>query len=199
MAYTTLAEMKTSLSLGSQTYADTDITNAINAASSAIDQMAGRTFNIDGSPSTRKFLPISAGFCARDDLASCSTFTVSCTAWTQDTEFYLEPINAAADGRPYTGIRSIGRQFIFTVKDLEPSTANFDGRVSVTGTYGWPSVPEDIKEACRILAARLLKRVRESTFGVVGLGYDGMTMRISGSDPDVEALIRPYSKTFIGA
>ena len=88
--------------------------------------------------------------------------------------------------------------FLFTVHDLDPSSPNFDGRVSVTGTFGWPAVPTEIVEATRMLAIRYLRRMREATFGVIQAGLDGTAIRIANVDPDVESLIAPYRRTFIG-
>ena len=194
--YCTLAELKNALGAQTQTYLDADLEQAITAASGAIDQMCNRRFDKDSGDTTRKFLPVSAGFCAVDDLASFTSLTVSSSNWTLDTDFYLEPLNATVQGLPITGIRTIGRPFLFTVKDLDPQTPNFDGRVSVTGTYGWPAVPDEVRQACRILAVRLTKRLREATFGIVS--FADMGMRLPSTDPDVAALLSPYQRNFLG-
>jgi hypothetical protein len=56
-------------------------------------------------------------------------------------------------------------------------------------------VPEDIKTATSILAAKLVRRVREAPFGIVTAGVDqGEAMRISRTDPDVYTLLQPYSR-----
>jgi len=195
--YTTLAEIKGSLSLSAQTYADADISNAIGAASGAVEQQTGRRFDKDSSDSSRQFVPLSPGLVSFDDLVSFTSLSAQGSTWVKDSDFYLEPINAAAESRPYTAARAIGRQFLWTQRELDPSFPNWDGRVTVTGTYGWPAVPPEINEATRILTIRLLRRVREATFGVVSLGLEGTAARIASVDPDVRLLLQPYEKSFL--
>ena len=61
----------------------------------------------------------------------------------------------------------------------------------MTGTYGWPTVPEPIKFACIIQSSRLYKRL-ESPLGVAGVSDIGI-MRVGSSvDGDVAQLCNPY-------
>jgi hypothetical protein len=67
--------------------------------------------------------------------------------------------------------------------------------VKLTGQFGWTILPEAVKAATSILAAKLLRRVREAPFGIVTAGIDqGVAMRIARTDPDVYSLIAPYSR-----
>ncbi len=63
-------------------------------------------------------------------------------------------------------------------------------RIQVTAIWGWPAVPDQIKEACLIRAARLFKR-RESPDGTVGAGDFGV-IRVGRYDPDYASLIEPF-------
>jgi hypothetical protein len=68
-------------------------------------------------------------------------------------------------------------------------------RVQVTGTWGWPAVPVDVKQACLLLAARLFIR-KESPQGVAGFGEFG-AIRVRSADPDVVALLEPYRRNAV--
>jgi hypothetical protein len=85
---------------------------------------------------------------------------------------------------PYTKIRALGGSF---------PTAYAYGRahtLQITGVWGWPSVPDDVKYAALIEASRLFHR-KDSPQGVAGFGEFG-SIRVSRSDADVNALLAPY-------
>lgn len=189
--YMTLSDLKTQLSLSSQTYADADLTRALNAASRAIDQQTGRRFYPDSADTTRKYVPMNPGFCAIDDLSSFTSLSAQGGTWTLDTDFYLEPINSVAEGQAWTGIRTIWKPFLWDASSTSPSAPGPDARVSVTGKFGWATPPDEIIEATGILAARYARRAREAAFGVLGFA-DGTAISIASFDPDVAELIGPY-------
>jgi hypothetical protein len=76
--------------------------------------------------------------------------------------------------------------YVFPVYMLNEAT------VKVTGTFGWPALPIDIKQACILLAMRQFKRY-DSPLGVAGFGDMG-ALRVGRTDPDVEALLSPYKR-----
>lgn len=197
--YVTLASLKASLDISEMTF-DTDLQLAITAASRAIDQLGGpgRRFYADTVDVTRKFLPENNGYCIIDDLVSLTSLTANGDVWTVDTDFYLEPLNASADGMPFTAIRTIARPFIFTKSEIAPGGwAGFDGRISLVGKWGWAATPEPIQEAASILASRLFKRVREAPFGITSLGAEAVAIRLGSTDPDVLGLVEPYSRNVL--
>jgi hypothetical protein len=67
--------------------------------------------------------------------------------------------------------------------------------VSVTGTFGWPSVPAPVKQATMILASRYLQRSRSAPFAILSFGDGGEASRITRSDPDVAMLLGPYTRS----
>jgi len=67
-----------------------------------------------------------------------------------------------------------------------------EATVQVVGTFGWPSVPFAVKQACILLSLRQFKRY-DSPLGVAGFGEMG-AMRVSRLDPDVQALLSPFVK-----
>lgn len=191
--YATVNELKATLELSGQSFADDDITLALTAASRAVDRHTRRRFWVDAdADQVRYYTPADAAHLLIDDLVTLTalagddagdgTFTES---WTLNTDFVLEPLNAAADGEPYTAIRvhHNGSRY------FRPGHVR---SVRVTGKFGWAVVPDEVKQATKIVAAKLVKRAREAPFGVVGFGMDGAAVRIVGQDPDVIGLLQPF-------
>jgi hypothetical protein len=191
--YISASTLKTTLGITVTTY-DTDIGTACSAASRGIDGACNRRFWADSTTSSVRYYtpsPTSRTLAIDDlvtltsvltDTAADNTFS---TTLTVNTDFVLEPLNAAAEtpARPYTQIV------------LHDSTSYWPDRrrsVKVTGKFGWAAVPDEVVRATTILATKLFKR-QESPFGIVTAGVDQATaMRIASSDPDVRFLIEPY-------
>lgn len=196
--YATPYDVKQSLGLTASTFADDDITAAIAAASRAIDQQTSRRFYPDNDANqVRTFLPQHPGYCIIDDLVEFTSLEAQDSTWVLNSDFYLEPTNAAADARPFTAIRTIARPFIFTLSQIPAGWAGFDGRITVTGMWGWAAAPDEIATATKILASRLLRRVREAPLGVVSLGSEMEAVRLGRADPDVAALVGPYARVVL--
>lgn len=101
------------------------------------------------------------------------------------TDYDLEPYNAATDGWPYT--------YIHVAPSGNYSFPTTRKGVKVTGTWGWPSVPEPIQEACLLLAAQIFMR-KGAVFGIVGGGEMGEVAYIARRDPHVRMLLERYSR-----
>ena len=107
--YLTSTELKKTLSLGGETFADEDINRALTAASRGIDGACNRRFWKDAdADQVRYYTPISDQLVRIDDLVELDGVATDrnrdgtyADAWTLDTDFTLEPANAAADGKPY--------------------------------------------------------------------------------------------------
>lgn len=195
--YITAAEMKATLSISGQTFADDDITAAISAASRAIDRTTGRRYFT--VVETRYYTPDPRDMVLDiDDLETTGSTAVvavdvggsgSFSTWTANTHFTYEPINAPLDSEPYTQIvlRSQGGA----------SWPLYRNTVRISnGSFGWPAVPPEITEATGLLANRLLKRSREAQLGIVTAGIEsGVAMHIARRDPDVYNLLRPFDRT----
>lgn len=201
--YISKDELKATLSIdGSDTFADPDLALAVSAASRAIDKVCGRRFWKDADANQARYytpdLPFrddspAPEFLAIDDLVELTSFKVDAdgdgafeTTWTSLVDFVLAPLNAQADGEPWTYVKLLSRL---------PRT---ERSVEVTGKFGWPAVPDQVKEAATILASKLAKRAREAPFGVAGIGYEGAAVRIARTDPDVCWLLEPLKKTAVG-
>lgn len=200
--YITGTILKATISLTGQTYADADITTAIAAACRGIDKLCRRRgtttrlgFQADADTAqVRYYSPVSRKRLAIDDLVTLTTLATDPSGggtfsdvWTVNTDFVLDPLNAAAEGRPYEKllVHPNGGYLFPTV---------YPRGVKVTGKFGWPAVPDEIVEASTILAAKLLKRAREVPFGVVAINLDGAAVRLAKSDPDVMFLISDFRR-----
>lgn len=79
------------------------------------------------------------------------------TTWTYGTDFWLEPFNAAVDGKPYRQIVRNGTsgRFFFP---------QYRGAISVTGSFGYASTtPGAIRELCLEVAELLARPVLDMT------------------------------------
>ncbi len=193
--YVQREEFKATLSLAGESFANEDIDLALQAASRAIDEMCQRRFYADSDAAqVRYYSPSSDDVLYIDDLVTLTSLKtdeggdgVFETTWTLNTDFTREPLNAAADGKPWTKIRvhpAGGKVF----------TTAYPRTVEVTGKFGWTTPPAAIAHATTILAHRLLKRAREVPFGIAGIGLDGSAVRIAAADPDVLSLVQPFSR-----
>lgn len=130
------------------------------------------------------------GLVVKADLDATGSYE---TTLTSGTSFTLMPDDALTDGWPYTSleiVRSSGSYFPY---------AN-DGRptVQVTGFFGWPSVPPEVKEAT-ILQAAMIFRSPEAPFGAAGMGDSGFAMRIGrGLHPTAAGMVSTFTKPAIG-
>lgn len=186
--YLTSTELKTALSLTGETFADTDISQAITAASRAVEsECGGRRFDKDSSDTTRYYTPISEEFVWIDDLSAVPTsVTNQGTALVAGTDYALSPANAVLDGVPFDSLYNYGTLLF---------PRGVPNSIVVVGKFGWPAIPAQIKSAATILAARLLRRAREAAFGVIGFGLEGEAVRIASADPDVRLLLAPFKRS----
>lgn len=189
--YVELEEMRQFLSM-SGTFADPTFRRAVLAASRAIDGLCDRRFYLDTDANqARYYTPTSGGLVVIDDLTTMTSLQVDQDGdgtfeetWTANTEYVLEPLNAAADSRPYTRIethRAAGKTF--------PA---YPRSVKVTGKFGWPTVPAEVVQATSILAHLLSRRERDAPFGIWTGGIEGAAMRIARADPNVMMLVQPF-------
>lgn len=171
--YLTLQEFK-DLRRIEDTLTDGILQTRLTRASRAIDDATGRRFYLDVTATSRTYVGIGGGISVDDiDTADGLTVLVDSEAV---TDYEVHPRNAIAKKLPIDWITH--PQFLGSA------------RVNVTARWGWPEVPEPIKEATFLLANRRLFR-RDSPEGVAGVSNDG-PVRITSSDPDIRALLEPY-------
>lgn len=189
--YATLSEAKARLGIPvADTGDDSIIENIVEAASRQIDKFCNRQF-FQNVAQVRYYTAASDVLVFIDDCVSISAVatdrnldrTWGTVVAVSDTE--LAPLNASVLGFPYTELR------------MKPLASNeFDlglDLIKITGTWGWPAVPDAVNEACLLLTSRLFRR-KDSPFGVTGGGEVGTQIVISGVDPDIQNLLAPYRK-----
>jgi hypothetical protein len=192
-AYTTLNDVKTALRIPlADTVDDLMLTSAINAASRQIDGECDRVFYSEED--VREYVPESSILVFTDDIISVTKLETSSgdgfTVEIPSTDFQLEPLNNRSGGQPVPAnrIRATGA-FLFPV--FSQRSVNLDeATVRVTGTFGFTPVPDAIKQAALLLSIRIFKRL-DSPLAVAGFGDMG-AVRVSRTDPDVMAMIRPF-------
>ena len=182
--YATLTEVKTALRV-TDTTDDTEIQAKLTSASRRVDRDTGRRFYLDSVTSARTYTPVHEELLSVDDIGTETGLIVEVgrgTGWsTVDSNSYdLLPDNAITDGK---AIETIQR--VYGCWPLWGAQ-----RVRVTAKWGWPAVPDEIKNATILLAARLFRR-KDSPEGVKGFSDLGV-VRVSRYDSDYDNLIGPY-------
>jgi hypothetical protein len=189
--YCSLAEVKAALRI-TDLVDDALLELSVEAASREIDGYCQRIF-YQRTAQTRVYTPESYFLCQTDDIVTLTTLQTATDGSNFDTtwaaaDYQLEPLNGVSgglQGQPFTRIRAVDNN-VFPMYMLSEAT------VRITGTFGWPAVPVDVKQACLLLAMRQFKRY-DSPLGVAGFGDMG-ALRVGRTDPDVEALLSPYKR-----
>lgn len=138
-----------------------------DAVDPEIDAAVARVYPADGWPDL-----------SIDDIVQVDTVEARSSTtgdWTAlDADGWdLEPLNAAADGKPHTTLRLASSRY---------------GQIRVTGWFGWPAVPAVVSQAALLQASRLYQR-KNAAFGVTPVpsleGGAGMRL-LAKLDADVE-------------
>lgn len=195
--YADLAELKRARRIDDDTNDDTDLENALERASRALDERCrgqGGHFYADTSATARVYYTADNAYYTRkgeviavDDISSVTGLVVEAgdgTTWVAVTDYDLDPANALAKSRAAERlVRPLG-------------CWSSSQRVRVTAKWGWPSVPYNIAQATLLLANRRFMR-RNSPEGVAGWAEQG-PVRVSRFDPDIEDLVQDYVLPGIG-
>lgn len=198
--YLELEEFKSTTELTGMNFADADIQNVLVSTSRGIDEAFGRRFYLDPNANqVRYYTPAwNSPRLWIDDLVTLTTLKSDDSGdgtfentWTANTDFVLGPLNAAADGKPYTHIE------INPAGSLRWPTHGYPRTIEVTGKFGWPAVPPNVKTLTRLIAGRLLKRIRMSPEGFIGLDGAGAVVRAAGyaRDPDYSYLTQGLDRS----
>ena len=195
--YATLAEAKAYLSIA-DSIDDTMLESMVEAASRSIDNIAGRRFYLDASASARLYRGTNPYILTVDDFGSTTGLALALdtggdgtyeTTLTYNVDYVVGPFNAVAMGKPYTQISLVGGQLLpWLLPNLRPS-------VQMTAKWGFPTVPDDISQACLILTADMYKR-KDSVGGNLGISELG-AIRMSPLGRDIAAMTRAYRREVI--
>lgn len=191
--YATTAELKTWLGIGDATD-DTALGEVLDAASRQIDDDCGRFFYQTAAGVVRYYTALNAYELLIDDCVSLTAMATDgngnrtyAETWAV-TDYDLLPENAAGDGLPYD-ILGVSPGGIYRLP------TGLRKGVRLTGTWGWASVPDKIRQACLIKAAWLFKR-RDSPLGVAGTSDLGM-IRVGRWDPDYDRLLEVFRRIVV--
>ncbi len=195
-------DLKTYLGL-SGSGQDTNLDNALNGASRQIDKITDRYFYQDESVNARYYNPTNQFTLFVDDISTTTGLVVKLDTTddgshektlTLDTDFILKPLNpqpyevSDTDYKaPYTELQILSSR----------SSERFDPlimkNVKIEAKFGYPAVPEAIKQATLLQATRLFKR-KDTPFNVFGNEATGTQELFSKFDPDAKMLIKGYIK-----
>jgi hypothetical protein len=166
---------------------DAEVGFAVTAGSRAIDNHTNRQFGLVAAPEERRYTAWADTERGRwvaniDDLMTVTGFVVVVDSVTV-TEYQLEPLNALAEGRPYTRI------------SFDPADVSLTGKAGElynTGQWGWTTVPVPVVQANLLQSSRFLSR-RDSPHGIAGSPDTGSELRLLARvDPDVGVSLRGY-------
>lgn len=176
LAYCTVNEARSWLGGGDTA----ELALAIEAASRAIDKACGRQFGVTDAAEAQ---PFKAEYWRGTTYVDIDDTFDADLAVTGVDSFTLYPLRAR--GKPYTQIQ-IPRH----VGDL----------VEVTAVWGWPEIPDAIKQATLIQAARFYER-RDSAGGpLIQKNVDDISYRWGATqelDADVAASIGSYVRLWV--
>ena len=170
----------------------TKIDDAIDAATTAIDNDTSRSFELI-SAATKVFgeqgsmlrIPdLTAIDSLKLDDNDDGVFEVEVASTGYELDTPHTEVDATGDALwPFETLRLLDRNF--------PTGGRRRRRIEIVGDWGWAAVPAPINQACSLLAARLAQRPESAVFGVVTHGELGST-NIQWNDPDYLRLIKPY-------
>jgi hypothetical protein len=192
--YASLSQLKSALRI-TDAVDDSLLNTALDSASRWVDGWCDRSFAPAGTAVTsRDYVPTTTfGIVQIDDCVEVTEVrldddldrTFSKTLLSID--WAPEPVNETTYGLvlPFTRLRSYEDGY-WPVWRGQPT-------VRVFARYGWPEIPDAVREATILQASRLFTRL-DSPLGVAGFGDMG-AMRVSRFvDPDVEQLLAPYRR-----
>lgn len=193
--YATVEALKSRMQISTSTH-DFEVHEACFAASRGVEQYCERTFY--QVTETRTFVPrdyYDVLLPEWNDLVSVTTLKTDAsgdgtfeTTWAS-TDYQLLPHNRSGpETKPFTAIKALARTF-----PLPTTRLARDDRVEIAGVWGWPSVPQAVKQATLILAHELYV-LKDAPFGVADFGEMGLVRARARENPKVATLLGPYRR-----
>lgn len=199
-AYITLDEFKNYLFPAGNggSVEDPQMEAAITAACRSIDTYCARRFFVDTNTSARYYHADEPYCLDVDDFSTTTGLTVKTDsydngtydqAWTINTDFTVAPVNREKDGLtglPYNEIVGLQTRYF-------PQGGVREHRVEVTAKWGWAAVPDSVKQASFIKAARIYRRAKTPDGFAAGESFGAIRVS-TREDPDVCMLLGPFRK-----
>lgn len=171
---------------------DPQLQQLTTAASAAVMAYCQREFAPISTGVTRTFPLLGDGYIRFGgwDLQTATqvqidTDTASTPTTIPDTQYQLGPVS-----KP-NGVYTMLRFYTFSVGPILRQAMGIPRQVAVTGTWGWPSIPADVEQACIIAASKWFKRdqVSYSNELPVPAPSDGLNLPL-----DARVLLAPYRR-----
>ena len=193
MSYATLAEFKSAIGITDSTD-DTPLQSVLDATDALIDNYTDRKQGFGTATETRYYNADTYQYVLVDDLVSVTTLTTDDnadgtypTTWVAGTDYNLAPGNAALDGWPYT-------ELDVSVTYPKNFPKGVYRGVKVTGVFGWPTVPNAVKQAA-IIQASAVWSSRTSPFGIIGSAdLGGILRQTRALHPEAQVLLEAYRR-----
>jgi hypothetical protein len=153
---------------------------SLKAAERMINEHCQRSFAVASTASARLFAPSGTPTLAIHDCTTVTAVSFNGAA-VGSTLYQLEPIARSWSGlaEPYNSLRLLLSNWWI----INPGEAT----VSVTATWGWVAVPDDVVEATKIIGKDILTQ-RRVTGNMATVGDFGGTVRMNSH---AMALLRP--------
>ena len=170
--------------------------DVVTASSRLIDEYCGRHFYseltaryFDTDHPQRltlgPFNDLSSVTSITEDRAGDGSYSTTYTAG----QYQLGPVGAvtrAPIAQPFTELRLLNN---VTFMCAVPTGRR--GLIRIDGTWGWPAVPVEVKQACRIIVAEVMK-LESAPLGIVGFADFGVTRVSKSMSPRAIQMLSPY-------
>lgn len=200
-SYLLVEELKHALTMQNQTYADEEMKIAIAAAGRGLEANYGGPWGEGAADEARFFTPMHGLTYVRIGALSEVTEVALDEAGggsynrvlVEGVDYRLEPVGngpaPGGSGEPWQRLRFLRAGSAWSWQydpRVSPYPWGFDS-LRITGTWGYSTTPPGVKAASLIVATRLLRRMRDAPFGIIGLGMDGAAVRAGqiAKDPEV--------------
>lgn len=213
--YLSAAELKQTLNLEDESFANDDIEIAIEAASRGLEEAYGRFWSRGLTNTEQRYytaetdLRVALGdvlevtavdidYTVGDIYTSEDAFADDLVGGTYSTQllasdYRLLPIQSGLitdgkNGEPYRSLQlARGGRYRRLPRGVDA--------IRITGRFGWDQVPAGVKNSVTIIATRLVRRAREAPYSIVAVGLEGQVVRAREivRDPEVTFAMKPLT------
>ncbi|MGW6257624.1 hypothetical protein [Streptomyces sp. NPDC055085] len=179
--YVDRATLKAYMKFSPDDYED-QVDAVASSASREIKRFCRRQFNKESTASARSYAAVRPNLVVVDDFWTDADLVVATdddgdgvfeTVWTA-ADFTLLPLNGVQDGMPgwpYWRIQATGRNG----RDFPGGCGS--PRVQVTAQWGWVEVPQQVIEACKMIASDGFQYM-DTRMGAAGMDQFGTILRV---------------------